>query len=340
MLQGLVIGCGSIGERHLFNLKKFGIKNLGIYDEDIKKMDQLAKKYKVMKFKNLDDALNNAPNFSVICTPPTSHVNIANKCIKLESHVFIEKPISNDLVGTSKLLKQAHIKNLSVAVGYNMRFDESLNHIRKRLFANQCGNLLSVLCQWGNNIRNWSHPNYLNHYVLRKGGGIIFDDSHEYDYLRWLLDDEVISVYCKTQKLKNIKTETESLASIILEFKRGTIGTLIIDYVRAKYERSCHIIGEKGSIKWSFMRPNKTKQNYKTEGLRQVTIQRISSEENQTAIFADELNRTYVLEMKDFLDSIKNKRKPRVDGWEGINTLKIGLAAHESARKGIPIRIS
>ncbi len=340
MLQGLIIGCGSIGERHLFNLKKLGIENIGIYDADDKKTNMLAKKYKVTKFKDLKSALDNSPDFSVICTPSTSHVNIAKKCTESGTHIFIEKPISNDLSGVSKLLAYADRKDLRIAIGYNMRFDESLNHVRKKLQTRQFGNLLSVLCEWGNNIRNWNHPNYLNHYVLQKGGGIIFDDSHEYDYLRWLLDDEVVSVYCKTQKLKNLKTETESLASIILEFKRGTVGTLIIDYVRAEYERRCHIIGEKGSIRWNFTRPSIIKQNYRTSAQSMVTSRYVSGKNSQTVVFTNELNKTYLLEMKDFLNAIKNDRKPVVDGLEGLKTLKIGIAAHESARKGLPIKLN
>ena len=37
-LRGLVIGCGSIGERHIHNLKKIGIKELGIFDINQKRL--------------------------------------------------------------------------------------------------------------------------------------------------------------------------------------------------------------------------------------------------------------------------------------------------------------
>ena len=34
-LRGLIIGCGSIGERHLHNIKKIGVKDIAILDIDI-----------------------------------------------------------------------------------------------------------------------------------------------------------------------------------------------------------------------------------------------------------------------------------------------------------------
>jgi predicted dehydrogenase len=338
-MRGLIIGCGSIGERHLFNLKKLGIKDLGIYDADNQKMNKLAIKYNVTKFQNLEAALGEQPDFSIICTPSTSHISVATKCVKSGSHIFIEKPISSNHSKVSDLLKMADNKKLRIAVGYNVRFDDGLNHIKKKIQTNKIGKILSILSQWGNHIKNWNHPNYLNHYILQKGGGIILDDSHEYDYLRWLIDDEVISVYCKTQKLTNLKTKTESLASIILGFKHGAIGTLIIDYVRPRYERTCHIIGEKGDIKWSFTRPNVLKQSYKTTTHSKVISRYLGKENIQEKAFTNQLNQTYILEIKDFLDAIKNNRKPKVDGWEGLKTLEIGLAAHRSAKTGVAIKL-
>ena len=151
MLKGLIIGCGSIGERHLYNLKKLGIRNIAIHDMDATKMNLLAKKYKVKKFDSLEVAIENS-NFSIICTPSDSHMNITRKCINSGLHTFIEKPISNNINGVEKLLKYADRNNLNVSTGYNMRFDKSLNFIRHGLQKKSCGNILSVFCQWGNNI--------------------------------------------------------------------------------------------------------------------------------------------------------------------------------------------
>ena len=339
-MKGLIIGCGSIGKRHLHNLKKIGIKNIAICDTDKKKVNELARKYKTQKFFDLDSALSFEPNFSFICTYPNSHLKLANTCIDINSHLFIEKPISSGLDGVEKMLKRANSKKLQVAVGYNMRFDRGLCFLKKKLLKSEISVPLYISSEWGHNIKLWRPgTNYKNHYVLKKGSGIILDDSHEYDYIRWLLDDNVKSVYCQNRKISSIKTQTESAAAIILKFKQGTIVSLAIDYVRPNYERKCHIIGEKGDLKWEYIPKGKGWKNYGLQANSSVTT---SFVDNKSAIrnnFVVKLNDMYVYEIQNFLQSITQNKKPLVDGWEGLKTLRIGMAALESGKKDKVIKL-
>ncbi len=188
-LRSLIIGCGSIGERHLHNIKKIGIKDIGILDTNKTRVDSLSKKYSVKKFYDLDTALSFKPDFSIICTFPESHIPIANSCINSGSHVFVEKPLSSNLKGVIPMLKKAKTKKLKVAVGYNLRFDKGINLLKHKLRRKEIGRPLSILITFGHNIKFWRPgTNYKNHYILKKGGGIILDGSHEYDYLRWLFE--------------------------------------------------------------------------------------------------------------------------------------------------------
>jgi predicted dehydrogenase len=331
-LKGLVIGCGSIGERHVNNLIKLGIKNIAICDKDKKKVDELSLKYKTQKFYEINSALSTEPNFSFICTYPDSHIQIANSCISANSHLFIEKPISSKLDGVERMLKKAQSKKLKVAVGYNMRFEQGLQIIKNELKRNSVSPTLSIFSEWGHNIKFWRPgTNYKNHYVLKKGSGIILDDSHEYDYMRWLLDDDAESVYCQTQKMKSVKTETESLASIMIKFKKGTVGSLLIDYVRPSYQRRCHIIGEKGDIEWTYYIQKGSWNKYSTRANSSVTINLNSHLIRKN--FSNHSNRTYVMEDIDFIKSIIDNKEPVVNGWEGFKTLQIGIAALESSKK-------
>jgi len=340
-LKGLIIGCGSIGTRHLHNLKSLGFSNIAIYDENKQRTNELSKKYGVTKFDSLDSALNVfKPCFSIICTYPSSHVKIASSCIDCNSHVFIEKPLSTNLNGVQTMLKKADKKKLKVAVGYNLRYDSGLNLLKQNLKKSSNAAPLSILSQWGHNIKWWKPgTNFKNHYILQKGNGIILDDSHEYDYVRWLLDDEVESVYCQTKKSKTIKTQTESIASIILKFKKGTIATFVIDYMRPYYERNCHIINENGDLKWEYVPKNGIKKQYGIKANSSVITRFSNHKKSTTKKFDLELNDMYVLEIKNFIYSIINNKKPLVDGWEGVKTLKIGLAAISSSKTGKVVKI-
>lgn len=340
-MKGLIIGCGSIGTRHLHNLKTLGFSNVAICDEDKQKTNKLSKKYNVKKFYDLNSALYNfKPDFSIICTYPNSHTKLASTCIDFNSHVFIEKPISSNLNGVEHMLKKADTKNLKVAVGYNLRFDAGLNLFKKNIKKNQISAPMSILSEWGHNIKWWKPgTNFKNHYILQKGNGIILDDSHEYDYVRWLLDDEVESVYCQTRKLKTIKTQTESIASIILKFKKGTIGTFVIDYIRPYYERRCHVIGEKGDLKWEYRPESGSWKEYGAKANSSVTTRFTNHSKTKTENFDVKLNDMYVKEMNNFVNAIIENKNPLVDGWDGLKTLKIGLAALLSSKTGKVIKL-
>jgi predicted dehydrogenase len=332
-LSGLIIGCGSIGERHLYNLKNLGIENLCVFDSNKDKSLEISDKYSVKSFLDLDSALQSKPTFSVISTFPETHLKIANLCIKNDSNVLIEKPISSKIQGISNMLNNAKTKKLKVAVGYNFRFDKGLNNLRNQINNNIIGRPISILIKFGYNIQFWRPGlNFKNHYILKEGGGIILDDSHEYDYLRWLLKDKIDSMFCQTSNRSKIKTKTESFATMTLKSKTGILANINIDYLRPKYERGCYIIGEKGSLKWDYKMIKSSKKNYNQKANSKVTLQILSKPskiifENQVKI-----NDMYILEIKDFIDSIVKDKEPHVNGFEGLETLKVGLAALKSSK--------
>lgn len=337
-MKGLIIGCGSIGERHLYNLKKIGIKDIAICDTDSNRVNRLASKYKTKKFYDLKSALSFKPEFSFICTYPNSHLDIANLCINHNSHLFIEKPISSELKGVEVMLKRARSKNLKVAVGYNLRFDVGLRYLKKEICNSEI-DPLSILTEWGHNLKFWKPgTDYKHHYILKEGGGIILDDSHEYDYIRWLLGDEVESVYCQTRKITSIKTQTESIATMILKFRKGAIATLLLDYVRPTYERRCHMIGEKGDTKWQYSILQNNYKQYGTKANSTITFKLLGGKP-KIKNFPLKVNNMYVSEILNFIRSIYGNEKLVSDGWDGLKTLQIGMAALKSAKLNKVIKL-
>lgn len=336
-LKALVIGAGSIGQRHIHNLQKIGINKIGVFDLNTKKLSTLINQQSIQLYNKLEESFSFDPHFAIICTWPDSHTYLAKKCIQNNCHIFIEKPISSSTIGVEKILKTAASKKLTISVGYNTRFEKGLNIVKKELRQGKIGIPMLVNSQWGNNLQNWAHPmRNKNHHVLQSEGGVILENgSHEIDYIQWLLDDKVTSVYCQTSRVS--KAKTPSSASLILKFAKGTIATLMFDYIRPRYERSCHIIGNEGDIRWSFFRGTPL-DNYKTKASSYVKLETLKKKSFQKK-FSFLMNDMYIQEMRDFITSLENNTKPKVDGWSGFETLKIGLAATKSAEKNKPVSL-
>lgn len=335
----LVVGLGSIGTRHAHNLKKLKIKNISLFDQDYKKAKKVGKSLDAETYSSFQTALSNKPDLCLICTYPNTHIDIAKKCIENNSNIFIEKPLSTTTLGIQSLISNAMKKNLKIGVGHNLRFDPGLIYLKNQIQLKSIGNILSISVQMGNHIKNWRPgTNYKNHYILKTDGGIILDDSHEYDYLRWLLNDEVQSVYCQTNSLKTLKTKSESLATIILRFRKGTIATLLMDHVRPSYERNCFVIGDKGSIKWENFNFNSSSWNTYNSRSRSIvkTIKINGNVDSKSFNFYT--NDPYISEIKEFFNSIIDNNKNQ-NGIDAFKTLKIGIAALNSSNKNKIIKL-
>jgi len=121
-MKVLFIGLGAIGQRHLRNLISLKKNNLEIFSfrtdqskkkevitEDLKliKGSNIDEKFNIKTFSSLKEVLALKQDITFICSPSSMHIEPSIQALKAESHVFIEKPLSNSLEGINKLEKIA-----------------------------------------------------------------------------------------------------------------------------------------------------------------------------------------------------------------------------------------
>lgn len=318
----LVVGCGSIGQRHIQNLKEFS--NVEVVACRIKGgIEEIEKKLDVKTVCGLDNGIDQKPDAVLITTPTSTHIPIALKAAEKGCHLFIEKPISHDLEGVKKLIRIIDKKGLTCMVGYNLRFHPGLKLIKRLLEEKVIGNIVSVRVEAGQYLPEW-HPleDYRTGYSAKKslGGGVILDLSHEIDYIRWFLG-EVKEVFSFTSKLSHLEIETEDVAEILLRFKSGVIGEVHLDYIQRFPSRSCQIIGDEGTLLYDF---NENK------------VKLFSAKDKKWQIFLEnekyDKNQTYTDEIKHFVDCVNRKKKPIVNETDGKKVLEIVSAAKESSK--------
>ena len=319
-----MIGCGSIGERHVRNL--LGLKQeVFIFDRDLKRMDYLAGKYKVQAYDFLSHHIK--MDGWIICVPPVYHLMFAEEGLKHNAHLFIEKPISHTLEGVDRILAEAESKGLIVQVGYQFRFNSSLR-IAKNSMSN-IGKIMFIRSEFGQSLPDW-HPSedYRDLYTSRSdlGGGIILDASHEIDYVSWLAQSEVESVFCIAGKLGNLEIDVEDTAEMILTFRSGIIASIHVDMTQRDYTRTCKIVGQEGTILW----------DYKDGAVRSFDARKKCFGTFRDAMMDKSM---YEEEMKDFVNCVETGRKPLVDGFTGKKVLQVCLAAKESAKSGKVIKL-
>ena len=126
-----VVGVGYLGKFHLKHLLKINqVEVIGLYDSSLDRAIQISKEFNVKKFKSLDDLLDSVDAVSIV-TPTVSHMKVALKALNHNCHIFIEKPISDNLENGHQILKQVKETNQIAHVGHIERFNPAFQAFMK-----------------------------------------------------------------------------------------------------------------------------------------------------------------------------------------------------------------
>jgi predicted dehydrogenase len=321
----LVIGCGSIGKRHIGNLCRLGVHDIIAFDVQSSRREEVRERFGVSVVASLEEAWEYKPSVAVITVPTSLHVPLALQAAKHGCHLFIEKPLSHTMEGVDKLLREVKERGLITLVGCNMRFHPGLMRVKELIDEGTVGKVVATQVEVGQYLPDW-HPfeDYRHSYSARQdlGGGVILDAIHEIDYIRWMLG-EVKAVACFAGKLSRLEIETEDTAGILLRFSSGAIGEIHMDYVQRTYSRTCQIIGDEGTIRWDY---TSDEVQWYSAATREWQVLRNSSGWNP--------NQMYLDEMQHFLRCLVGEEKPTLDVFEGVRVLEVTLAAKASAKAG------
>lgn len=323
----LVIGCGSIGQRHIDNLLTLGIRKIFVYDRIAERAIEMERLYGVESVSSLESALDSSADAVFICTPPIHHIDMARKAVGKGANVFLEKPISHSLEGVDELLREAEQKSLKVMMGYNLRFHAGLQEAKSLIDKGTIGKLLAAHAEFGQYLPDW-RPNrdYREGYFHdpNQGGGIILDASHEIDYLQWFIGG-VNRVYASMATLSELDISSEDFATIVLKTRDNVLATARLDCIQRGYARNCKFIGSQGTLIWDFV-----------EGVK------IIDDRGQVKTELDikpDVNEMYLKEVDWFLGCVRGDLDPPVDGSSGKRVLEIVLAAKVAAKSNREIQV-
>jgi len=327
-LRALVVGYGSIGKRHIHNLSSF--PDLEIIVCTNQKYDKFLKKSKSRVFKSIEECIKEKPDVALITNVTSNHIKTAIKLANAGISLFIEKPLSNSLVGVKRLLDIVEEKKLVTLMGCNLRFHPCLKKIKEIISSNQIGRVISVHVENGSFLPDW-HPyeDYRKSYASRKelGGGVVFTNIHEIDYLYWFFGD-VKEVCSMVGKISDLELSVDDIASILMRFRKNIIAEVHLDYFQRPSFRGCKIIGTKGTVYWD-SETNDVKM-YDVNKKKWSVKLKLRNYDN---------NSMYVEEISHFLKSVIKKKKTINSIHDGVKMLKIALAIQKSSKvkKTVPV---
>lgn len=327
-MKTLIAGFGSIGRRHLRNLRALGETDFVLYRSYHSTLpdDEIAG---LPVVNTIEDALAHHPQAAIISNPTALHLDVAIPLAEAGCNIFMEKPVSNTLDRVDELADALRRGGSRLLVGFQFRYHPGLRQVKTWLERAEIGRPVSFRCHWAEYLPNW-HPweDYHQSYAARSdlGGGVVLSLSHPLDYLRWLLGD-VAALWAFAGSLGDLEIDVLDSAEIGLSFQRGVNGTVHLDYLQRPPSHMLEIIGTQGLIRWD----NAT-------GSASLYRANRDAWEEWTVPEGFERNWLFMEELRHFLKVAQGIESPVCTLDDGTWVVRLALAAHHSAECGQLVR--
>ena len=310
-----IIGCGSIGRRHIKNFLSCGC-NVVAWNRGDERRLKVEKDFKIKTYSSFDElVINFTPDAAIICTPNLHHIKNAIYFARKGINLFIEKPLSFDLTNIDTLELLIKKNNLICHVGSNMRYHFGPKSIKKIIDSKNYGKVVWANIWAGMYLPDW-HPkeDYKKMYSSKTSlkGGAVLDFIHEIDLVLWMFGkpEKVLSI---VQNLNFLDIETEEIADVIFKYKKKQLN-LHIDYLQKPFQRGIRILFERGWCEWD-LNYNKIKVfDYTSDLLNEISMPNGYNKNNM-----------YLLQTKVFIKALNKKNVFLTDLKQAIESLNLAL---------------
>lgn len=318
-LKFLVVGCGSIGMRHLqCLLPRAAEADLAACDPLPEAVDRVRALGGPIRFHaDLAEALAPRPDLAIVCTPNDGHEAASVAALRAGAHVLCEKPLAHTVESGRRIVEEARRAGRVLAVGYTERFRPSFEFVAEKVRAGDLGTLVGGRAMVGTyNTLLCAKTDFRS----RVFGALLVDYTHEIDMLGSLFGD-VKEVVCRANRLASKPLGADpSLAAMLLEYRSGALVSVHFDYVQHPQRRLLEVYGDRQTLELDMQ----------TDMVKVFDGGKPGVELRQ---FDTVRNERFVREHQDVLDAIRRGTAPRVDGEQALKALAV---AEEAIRQVAP----
>ncbi|MCK4322343.1 Gfo/Idh/MocA family oxidoreductase [candidate division WOR-3 bacterium] len=324
MIKIGLVGAGYWGKNLIRNIMESKEAALNIVcDIDKNKLNRVKKRYPGVKITTnyLNLVNDKSIDAVVISTNVNSHHNLAKKAIKNGKHVFVEKPMAETVEKAEELVELANNNKLTLMVGHTFLYSPPVIKIKEILQNNGIGKVYYI------------SSSRVNLGIHQKDVSVIFDLApHDFSILSYWLDEVPIKVSCIGYDY--IQKGIPDVAFINLIFASGIIAHIEVSWLAPSKLRRTTIVGKKKMILYDDTESTEKVKIY-DEGV--DVIKPKSFGEFQLSYRVGDIvspriepSEPLAEEVSHFCKCIKTGKKPRSDGVNGLEVVKVLEAAERS----------
>lgn len=340
ILKYALIGCGRIAENHIKAALENHLDVTAVCDLLPRQMDSLLHSQGLSKqntacYTDYRELLRQQPELVAIATESGSHAEIALACIEQGIPVIIEKPIALRLTDAREIARRGREKSVAVAVCHQNRFNRAVQQMRGALEEGRFGQLShgTVHVRWARNQDYYTQAPWRGTWA-QDGGALMNQCIHGIDLLRWMMGDEIDTVYGATRRRFHSYIEAEDTGLAIVQFKNGAIGSVegTVNVYPRNLEETLYLFGDKGTVKLGGMAVNQVDVWNFADG--RDSLDATSTGEEVINVYGNGHGPLYA----DMVQAIQLGRAPYVTAEAGARALELVLAIYKSQRTGLPVQ--
>jgi UDP-N-acetyl-2-amino-2-deoxyglucuronate dehydrogenase len=331
-LKFLLIGCGTIGERHAKLAAAIGTV-IAVCDIIPERSRKFSKIFQCYGYTSLNEMLQQQPaaDALIVCTPNGLHAAHSIAAFKKGLHVLCEKPMALTETEGKKMIAAASKAQRHLMIVKQNRYNPPVAAVKQLLDKNKLGQVYSIQinCFWNRRAGYYTHSNWRG--TKKLDGGVLFTQfSHFIDLLYWYFGN-LSSVNGSIANLAHQQIcEVEDTGVFQFKTETGIYGTLnyTTNAALENYEGSLTIIAEKATIKIGGPYLNRF------EYQKPVLIKQLAAgkKENKYKGYKGSMN-NHAQVYKNFEAVLKGKKKNYTSGEEGIQSVKIIQQCYHAAAK-------
>lgn len=326
-----IIGAGRIGQVHAKSITYHipQAKIVAISDIYYEGAKRVAESLGIPNaYEDYHEILNNPEIDAVlICSSTDTHADIAVEAAEAGKHIFCEKPVDLTVAKIKKVIAAVEKAGVKLQIGFNRRYDHNFAEIKRLANDGKLGKLQTIKIT----SRDPEPPSI--DYVKVSGGIFLDMTVHDFDMARFI-GGEVEEVYANAAVTVDEaigEAGDVDTALIALKFKNGAIG--VIDNCRKAcygYDQRLEVFGTGGQASAA----NDTPTN----------VSYINEKGNMTDkplyFFLERYMQSFTDEMTEFINAVQNDELMKTTVNDGLEALRLGLAAKLSVKEHRPVKLS
>jgi predicted dehydrogenase len=261
----------------------------------------------------------------MVATPVSTHADLAERSLLAGRHVFVEKPLADDVAAARRLAELAERERLVLMVGHTFLFSPVVQR------------MISTIAAGGIGRVHYATSSRLNLGLYRSDANVIWDLApHDFSILFRLLDEQPVSVQALARSL--VRPGVPDVAFLTLSFPSGAVASVNISWLAPRRTRQLVVVGEDRMMSYDDSRAEEPFKIYD----RGVVVPDSSSfaENRLTYRYGDTISPVLSLqeplrtEVEHFLACAAGTAECLSDGRFGLSVVQALAAADASWRNG------